>query len=400
MHKMPTLPKTHALPPLRHFVWLLLPLVWLTGCFPERPPQIRQVALADLDGDGALDVVLASGRFGEPYSYPTELTYQVLYNNGAGEFAHTAELPQQMHYFAVALGDLDNDGMLDAILNPGLSIAWNDGRGMLQRSSHIQGVDSFSGFQGGIALADLDGDGALDIFVAECCGSMHFGQAGPPRFVPSTNLVLLNDGNGTFHNTMQALDTHGSTAVALGDLNGNGSPDAFVANGPTMRDDGNGTILQTPNSVWFNDGNGFFTASQQDLGTQESHAVALGDLNGDGALDAVVGNQGPDEIWLNDGHGLFTLLGTLPTGPTKAVFLVDLDGDDVLDLVTAEATRVRLWRNDGQGNLSALPANMRYSANDAVAVGDLNGNGLPDIFVAYVDDYAVWFNQGDGSFRR
>ncbi|NCC31499.1 MAG: VCBS repeat-containing protein [Chloroflexia bacterium] len=142
-----------------------------------------------------------------------------------------------------------------------------------------------------------------------------------------------------------------------------------------------------------------FTDSLQALGQRESWAVALGDINGNGSLDAVVGNAGPDEIWINDGQGFFTLLGEVNNGPTRQVFLVDLDGDDVLDLVTAGNTRARVWRNDGQGQLREIRSRIRYSANDAVGVGDMDGDGLPDIVVADVRGCQVWFNQGDGRFQ-
>ena len=80
-------------------------------------------------------------------------------------------------------------------------------------------------------------------------------------------------------------------AVALGDVDGDGDLDAFVANS------------NQANRVWLNDGSGTFTDSGQSLGDSSSWAVALGDLDGDGDLDAFVGeldgqaNRGVAERW-------------------------------------------------------------------------------------------------------
>ncbi|PDV98221.1 FG-GAP repeat domain-containing protein [Candidatus Chloroploca asiatica] len=376
----------------------LLPLLVLTGCigFFERPPQVRQVALADLNGDGAQDIVVANGRFGEPYTFPSEIQYQILYNDGAGNFTASARLPVEMSFGALALGDVDGDQFIDAVFLPNPTIIVNDGAGTL---AHPHAVEHEGWISGGVALADLNGNGRLDIFVANCCGGVSFPAAGAPvRLIPE-NMVFFNAGNGAFHDSGQRLGHAGSTAVALGDLNGDGSPDAFVANGLTFLQIHGDPVWETPNEVWFNDGDGMFTDSLQALGQRESWAVALGDVNGNGFLDAVVGNAGPDEIWINDGQGFFTLLGEVNNGPTRQVFLVDLDGDDVLDLVTAGNTRARVWRNDGQGQLREIRSRIRYSANDAVGVGDVDGDGLPDIVVADVRGCQVWFNQGDGRFQ-
>ena len=69
-----------------------------------------------------------------------------------------------------------------------------------------------------------------------------------------------------------------SHGVSLGDVDGDGDLDAFVANS------------RTGNRVWVNDGSGIFTDSGQSLGDHYSHGVTLGDVDGDGDLDAFVAN--------------------------------------------------------------------------------------------------------------
>jgi len=86
-------------------------------------------------------------------------------------------------------------------------------------------------------------------------------------------------GPATFIDSGQALGNGDSIASALGDLDGDGDRDVFVAN-----------TSGQPNEVWLNDGNGNFTDSGQALGSANSTDVALGDLDGDGDLDAFVAN--------------------------------------------------------------------------------------------------------------
>jgi uncharacterized repeat protein (TIGR01451 family) len=126
-----------------------------------------------------------------------------------------------------------------------------------------------------VALGDVDGDGDLDGFVAN-----H----------NQPNKVWLNDGTGTFSDSGQSLGSSYSRGVALGDVDGDGDLDGFVANGSGL-----------PNKVWLNDGTGTFVDSGQSLGSATSFGVALGDVDGDGDLDGFVANWNgqPNKVWFN-----------------------------------------------------------------------------------------------------
>ena len=203
------------------------------------------------------------------------------------------------------------------------------------------------------------------------------------------------------------------------DLNGDGFVDAFLANGQDVHGEppfliGERLVLRlqamthgdfgpliftyrNPDTVWLNDGQGHFIDSGQQLGHSESLAVALGDVNGDGSLDAVVGNNGADELWLNDGRGDFSLGQRLDGGHTWSVALVDLDGDGDLDLVAGGETGGRAWQNDGKGEFRP-GQRIHFGRYESITVSDVTGDGIPDIFASGEESYRVWRGRGDGRF--
>ncbi len=247
-----------------------------------------------------------------------------------------------------------------------------------------------------IDLADLDGDGDLDALV----------DASPVE-------VWLNEGGaqggtpGTFTDTGQSLGGSYLEAVALGDLDGDTDLDAFV---------GNSGFPGQPNHVWLNEGGaqggapGVFTDTGQSLGSGDTWSVALGDLDGDGDLDAYVGNVGTDRIWLNEGGaqggapGTFTDTGqSLGSGETFDLALGDVDGDGDLDALA----NTQVWLNEG-GAQGGTPGTFTDSGQTlgsiipyATALVDLDGDG--DLDVVHGDnigDQYIWINDGTGVFTN
>ena len=147
--------------------------------------------------------------------------------------------------------------------------------------------------------------------------------------------------------------------------------------------------------VWLNDGKGNFSDSGQRLGHEESNAVALGDLDGDGDLDAFVGNRRADQVWLNDGKGNFSDSGQrLGDQNTLRVTLSDqtLDGD--LDAFIWGRGFVESWANTGEG-VFEKSGWIKLSIWEAAALGDVNDDGRADLFVGLLDESAhVWLNEG------
>ena len=222
-----------------------------------------------------------------------------------------------------------------------------------------------------VKLGDVDGDGDLDAFVA------NYGN--------QANKVWLNDGSGNFTDSGQNLGSLNSTGVAFGDVDGDGDLDAFVAN-----------YYGQANKVWLNDGSGNFIDSGQNLGGSNSNAVALGDADGDGDLDAFVANEGSNKVWLNDGSGNFIDSGqNLGSSSNYAVALGDVDSDGDLDafVVNYDGQANRVWLNDGSGNFTDSGQNLGSPFGMGIALGDMDGDNDLDAFVVVANEpNKVWLN--------
>ncbi len=375
--------------------------IWLAWQLPP-PPETRSMALADLDGDGDLDAFLANGR-NEAIEPNT-----VLFNDGDGNFSNSGQQLGDAGSIAVILRDFDDDGDVDALVSNDwgsfLEYFWNDGRGQFQQSQSLPIPAKRDGYFVGIwrlAAADLNEDGRDDLFLGGCCGGgiPHDPDGNGWTTLNAYNSVWLSGDGSLPQDSGQELGLGSSEAVALADLDGDGDLDAFTADSLYLDDVGE-PVAYVPNTVWLNGGAGFFTDSGQQLGSQRSHAVALSDLDGDGDLDAFVGNRGPDEIWLNDGRANFTDSGqTLGDTLTRFLHMADLDGDGDLDAFAGSDSKGQIWLNDGQGYFQK-GGSIRYGRSQAPALGDVDGDGAIDIVAGDVDKARVWFNDGAGRFRQ
>ncbi len=229
-----------------------------------------------------------------------------------------------------------------------------------------------------VRLGDFDGDGDLDAFVA---------NQGQP------NRVWLNDGNGQFTDSGQLLGSGRSEDVELADLDGDGDLDAFVPN-----------MALQGNRVYLNDGSGVFTDSGLVLGSSDSFQVGLGDLDGDGDVDAFVVNENsqPNRVLINSGSGVFSYTAqTLGAANSRGVGLADLDGDGDLDAFVANIVGGnRIWLNDGSGSFTDSGQSLGSNASVGVQLRDFDGDLDIDAFVANTGGQPnrVYVNDGSGGF--
>jgi hypothetical protein len=281
--------------------------VWLNegfGTFVIKEQELgfgMGLELGDLDDDGDLDIFIVA--WDEPG--------RIWWNDGGGGFTDSAQILGEAGGFDVALGDLDFDGDLDAVIaHERDNTVWlNNGSGYFEDSNQRLG----SAYTAAAGLADLDGDGDLDLITA--------GWDEPGK-------VWINNGEGLFFDSGQVLSPsqmhmHG---LVVGDLTADGAIDVLIAG--------------SSNQIWFNDGSAVFNQSEYRVVSGPGDTAALGDLDSDDDLDVYlavgISGRAEDMILINDGAGGFTECeNSLSTGFSSGIGLGDLDGDGDLDAFIA-----------------------------------------------------------------
>ncbi len=337
----------------------------------------------------------------------------------------------------VALGDVNGDGLPDIYLcrieGPN-ALYLNLGGWRFRETAAEAGVALPGRASTGAVFADVDGDGDLDLLVAE--------MGGP-------NTLLLNDGAGRFRDGTSGSgllpESRGGTTLTLADVDGDGAPDLYVTNyktrtmldslpprersfewltrptpagvevRPEFRDNyrlvdrpelGRISLVQRadPDHFYRGDGRGGFRFEPQErnprfrdergnLLDREPDEFGLAarfyDVNGDGAPDLYVANdfEDPDRFWINDGRGNFRLISPEAVrrvaNSNMAIDFADIDRDGAVDLF-----QVDMLAHDHRRK-TQLPTHTTFSK----PVGDYSRT-------AQWQRNALLLNRGDGTFAE
>jgi hypothetical protein len=304
------------------------------------------IALGDLNGDGKLDAVVAN-ESGNNVS--------ILLGNGNGGFSSPANISAPTQPSAVALADVNGDGKLD-VVDVGLGqtvvgVNLGDGNGNFGSLS----TTTIPGHGSSIAIADFNGDGKPDAVVSE--------------LAENSIVVLLGNGTAQFQapvtsflgaNTLPA-------GVAIGDMNGDGVPDVIA------------TTATSRAAVFTSNSDGSLNAPQQFNTGSGPSGLAVADVNGDGSLDIVTPNLAASDVsvLLNDPPpALVALNRTTPSSPstqsTTLVFTAEFS--EPVTGVTAGNFALTTTGTVGGATLSVLPAS-GPAKSYTVTVTSITGSG-------------------------
>ena len=293
---------------------------------------VNTLALGDLNGDGILDLIAV------PYQSDTG---GVRLGNGDGTFQAEQTLPFGIAINQITLGDMNHDGKLDIVASDAigggrLSVLLGNGDGSFQ-SPVSYAVSPSSG----LALGDFNHDSNLDVAIA---------NIGDASGVTSAVTVYFGSDAGALSGRTDYTINAGATQVAAADFDGDGNLDLAVTTVGNLA-----THVGQSVTMLMGKSDGTFKAPVAYATYQDPGAIAVGDVNGDGKLDIVIGEQGGN----GNGISAFGLVATL------------------------------LGKGDGtfQNQMPVTLKNGMFAAfNNSVALGDFNNDGRLDVAAAGVNN--------------
>jgi hypothetical protein len=373
----------------------------------------------DYDGDGWIDLYVVNSYADSdiaPYASGGGLPQSRLYRNVHGRFVDVTRKTGAglaMRGTGCVAADLDGNGTTDLVVttasfDPGRNaydaLLWNNGDGTFTEGAQAAGIDE-PGWHSGAAVADVNGDGRLDLFVAgytdvnhEVPGST---QGFPANHAAVRDALYLNEGGRRFREVGRAagLEPHGldhGLGAVFTDVNGDGRPDLYVAND------------LDPNRLYVNEPRdgalGFrFVEEGREQRVDDPNAgmgIAVGDYSGDGLQDLFVTNS------RGQLHAAYRARAGLPYADARPDFVgalaqqstgwgaswADLDLDGRLELAMAngaipitnlgkDAQRLRVVTTDG-GSIRALDTGPSTPRNGrGLAAADFDNDGDLDLAV-------------------
>lgn len=285
------------------------------------------IAVADIDGDGDLDVVAVS------MSDHKIVWFENL--DGQGNFGPQQNLATLHRVYAIQAKDIDGDGDIDIIAGGDNKVIWLENLDGLGTFGPEKIVVDFIGAIRSIEIGDIDGDGDMDIVVADA--GLH-----------TTSWHENIDGLGTFGPARVITDdAFGSDSVLLIDLDNDGNPDVV-------------SDFQIASIAWFknNDGQGNF-GNGNIIGSEMSlaHKFFAEDLNGNGNIDIIASNYDQHEIvWYeNDGNGNFGNPHIVHSETQYPIGIIadDFNGDGKMDVAACffGSDKIMWFENKGSLNV-------------------------------------------------
>ena len=297
------------------------------------------VAVADFNGDGNLDIAVVTGQL-----YGLTSSVFVLLGNGNGTFGSAITTASGVAGASIHAADVNGDGKEDVVIggdtingNGSAAVLYGKGDETFQNPVLLS---SASGRLVDAAVADVNGDGRLDLICAV--------------YLPGGIAVFLQNPNGSF-SPGQVLQPSGldGTAIVAGDFNNDGKPDALVVGAVVSGDDSN---------VFLGNGDGTFQSPLGGFAGINPVYAAVADFNHDGILDAAFANltdvqyPGPLQVLTGYGDGSLTYWNyeyQQTAGGTSGVAVADFNGDGWPDIVTVDSTG-----NSATVFLNLIPANL------------------------------------------
>jgi hypothetical protein len=379
---------------------------------PRVCPAVAAPTPADLDGDGAADIAWAQTEDADGiYDTTSVVTF-------GPDFSRRQEYPT-LGADGVAVGDLDGDGLPELVY-----ASVSDGE--------ARAVDSFvyRGAPGGpsvtepvrlpgigasaVTLYDVDGDGAIDVFLS----NRYDGEGVTEASYTVDSALYLGSADGVSPDRVVPIGTLGAGDARFADFDKDGWTDLVVASG---------TFFADTSRVYRGGPEGFSSDAAVELPTSAPEGVEVADWNGDGWLDVFFANfyealdldiDSPLYWGSADGF-LADAVSWFPTHGATDALAVDLDGDNCLELVVANGmtgdfadvqfeVESDIWQGSPDGPMDLVVGLPTMSAA-AVTAADLDGDGDPDLAFANRYDaaggpvsasYVYWNEDGFAGDRR